>query len=96
MTKPDIEVRPLDQTGNIRHCRAAETGEIHHTNHGVQSGERIRRNLGMGRGKHSQQSRFSRVRVADQPRVSDHAQLEEKPTLLSRRALGVLTRSTVA
>ena len=93
--EPKISMRAFDQTRNIRHRRAAIIREIHHADHRVQSRERIRRDLRMGRGNSPQQRRFPGIRVTDQSGIGDRPQLENEGPLLAFFALCVLARRAI-
>ena len=60
---------PLNQSGNVRHDKAASLVYRHHAQIGDKRGKRIARDFGPGAGDNAEQGRFSRVRKTNQPHV---------------------------
>ena len=81
VAEPDVSMRAFDQSRNIRDRRAPIAVEFHHADHRMQRREWIRRDLRVRRGNLSEQSRFPGIRITDQSRVGDRAQLEHEMSL---------------
>src|SRR5579859_453177 len=98
MAKPNPLGRTLDQAWDIGQHKAeaiasARLTNFYYTQIGSKRSERIVRDLGTGGSHHGEQGGFTRIGIADQPHISDQAQFEHKPSLLSRFALLSLLRS---
>src|SRR5206468_9099810 len=75
VTKTNIAVRAFDQAGNIGNRDAAIIIQFNYTNARAQSGEGISRDLRMRGGDLTKQGRLAGIRVTDERRIRDRAQL---------------------
>ena len=93
--QPGALGRPADQARHVGHHKAATVFHTHHTQIGVQRGERIVSHLRTGIGDLRDEGGLARVGHAQQAHVGQHLQLQLQPTLLARPARCGLARCPV-
>ena len=74
VTQAMAVVRALDQTGDVGHDEVAVAAERHHAEIRCQRGERIIRNLRLGRGDHRNQRGLAGVGKSDQAHIREQLQ----------------------
>jgi len=71
MAKADTVRSPFDQAWNICQYESRPRAQIDNAETGMQGGEGIIRNLGLGRSGPAQKRRFSGIGQAEKPRICD-------------------------
>ena len=95
VAQADIEVRALDQAGNIRNSGAVVAGKFHDAHDGMEGGEGIGSDLWMGGGDAAEEGGFTGIGIADEAGIRDGAQLEDVIPFLARLARRGLTGDAI-
>ena len=85
----------FDQARNIGHHKALLSSHTHHTQIGVQGGERVVRNLGARIGHGRDKGGLARIGHTQQTHVGQHLQLQLQIATLAGKAGGLLAWSAV-
>ena len=95
MAEADVFVRAFDEAGNVRQAATAVGSELDHADHGLQRGEGVVGDLGLGGAELGEQRGFASIRRTDKAGIRDAAHFKVEVALFSGGAGGELARGLV-